>query len=123
MPDSVRREVYTVELAQLEMFLAVVEERNVQRAADRLFRTQPAISIALKKLEDQPGTVLLDRARGRAHQLTAAGDLPYEFASRMIAVRDQAVSMLRGEKRICAGRLSLDASGSCGPRAGRLPAP
>ena len=62
-------------------------------------------------------------AYGRAHQLTAAGDLPYEFASRMIAVRDQAVSMLRGEKRICAGRLSLDASGSCGPRAGRLPAP
>jgi DNA-binding transcriptional LysR family regulator len=101
-----------VELAQLEMFVAVVEERNIGRAGDRLFRTQPAVSIALKKLEDQTGTVLLDRARGRALRLTTAGELLYESALRMIAVRDEAVSVLRGEKRICSGRLSIGASGT-----------
>ena len=101
-----------MELTQLEMFIAVVEERNIRRAGDRIFRTQPAVSIALKKLEDQTGTALLDRARGRALRLTAAGQLLYESALRMIAVRDEAVSVLRGEKRICAGRLAIGASGT-----------
>ena len=40
-----------MELMQLEMFVAVIEERSVQKAADRVCRTQPAVSIALRKLE------------------------------------------------------------------------
>jgi DNA-binding transcriptional LysR family regulator len=100
-----------VELMQLEMFVAVVEERSVQKAADRVSRTQPAVSIALRKLEDQVGTPLLDRSCRRAFRLTPAGELLYEFASRMIATRDEALSVLRGEKHNCPGRLSVGASG------------
>jgi DNA-binding transcriptional LysR family regulator len=112
-----------VELAQLEMFVAVVEERNIRKAAERLFRTQPAVSIALKKLEDQTKAVLLDRRRGRAKGLTPAGELLYEFASRMIAVRDEAVSKLRGEKCACNGRLSIGVAGpSASERASLLAA-
>jgi DNA-binding transcriptional LysR family regulator len=101
-----------VELMQLEMFVAIVEERSVGRAADRVSRTQPAVSIALRKLEDQVGTALLDRSRRRAYRLTAAGELLYECASRMIAIREEAKSMLRGENHSCAGRLSIGASGA-----------
>ena len=101
-----------MELMQLEMFVAVVEEHSVQRAADRVSRTQPAVSIALRKLEDQAGAMLLDRSCRRAYRLTAAGELLYECASRMLAMRDEAVSLLRGEQHLCAGRLSLGASGA-----------
>jgi DNA-binding transcriptional LysR family regulator len=97
---------------QLEMFIAVIEERSVQRAADRVCRTQPAVSIALRKLEDQIGTALLDRSCRRAFRLTAAGELLYEFASRMIALRNEVMSTLRGEKHGCTGRLSIGASGA-----------
>jgi DNA-binding transcriptional LysR family regulator len=97
---------------QLEMFVAVVEERSVGRAADRVSRTQPAVSIALRKLEDQIGTALLDRSRRRTYRLAAAGELLYECASRMIAIREEAKSTLHGESHSCAGRLSIGASGA-----------
>jgi Bacterial regulatory helix-turn-helix protein, lysR family len=41
------------ELMQLEMFVAVAEERSFLRAAERVFRTQPAISIGIRKLEGE----------------------------------------------------------------------
>ncbi len=68
-----------MELMQLEMFVAVVEERSVQRAADRVSRTQPAVSIAVRKLEQDIGTMLLDRSHRRDYRLTRAGEFLYEF--------------------------------------------
>jgi len=100
-----------MELMQLEMFVAVIEERSVQRAADRVSRTQPAVSIALRKLEDHLGTPLLDRSRRGDYRLTQAGELLYEFASDMIAMRNEVLSTLRGELPGCTGRLSIGASG------------
>lgn len=96
-----------MELMQLEMFLAVVEERSVQRAADRVFRTQPAVSMALRKLEHTIGTALLDRSRRGNYRLTQAGELLYEYASRMIGLRDEVLSTLRGTTTDCKGRLSI----------------
>lgn len=40
-----------MEFQQLEMFVAVVEEGSVRRAAERVFRTAPAVSIAVRKLD------------------------------------------------------------------------
>ena len=42
-----------MELGQLETFLAIARERSFSRAAERLYRTQPAISLALKRLEEE----------------------------------------------------------------------
>ncbi len=100
-----------MELMQLEMFVAVIEERSVQKAAERVSRTQPAVSIALRKLEDHVGIALLDRSRRRDYRLTQAGELLYEFASSMVAMRNEVVSTLRGETTGCTGRLSIGASG------------
>ena len=47
-----------MELSQLEFFVTVVEERAFSKAAERVFRTQPAVSIAIKRLEDEIGTPL-----------------------------------------------------------------
>ncbi|HET6929246.1 MAG TPA: LysR family transcriptional regulator [Candidatus Acidoferrum sp.] len=86
-----------MDLPELEMFVAVVEERSVGRAAARLFRTQPAVSIALGKLEKQIGTTLLDRSSRLAFRLTPAGALLYEKATQMIAIRNEVVVRFRGQ--------------------------
>jgi DNA-binding transcriptional LysR family regulator len=103
-----------MEFMQLEMFVAVVEERSFARAAERVFRTQPAVSIGLRKLEEQLGTSLLDRSSRTAHRLTPAGEFVYESASRMVALKKEALSMLRGEKDTSPARLSLGVNGDKG---------
>jgi DNA-binding transcriptional LysR family regulator len=96
-----------MELMQLEMFVAVVEERSFLGAAERVFRTQPAVSIGLRKLEGKIGVPLLDRSQRRSGRLTAAGEVLYEYATRILGLRDEALSVLKEEKRSCAKRLRV----------------
>lgn len=60
-------------LRLLETFLVVCEERNVGRAAVRLFRTQPAITRQIQSLEDELHVRLFERT-SRGVQLTAEGE-------------------------------------------------
>jgi DNA-binding transcriptional LysR family regulator len=70
-----------MDLAALQMFQMVANERSYSRAAVKLFRTQPAISIAMRKLEDWVGQPLFVRGSG-ARTLTDAGALLLEYAER-----------------------------------------
>lgn len=82
-----------MDVLQLEHFLAVVEERNFTRAAERVSRTQSAVSQSIKKLEEEVGTPLF--ARGiRGVSLTAAGTLLAEYAHRIVQARDEAVRQI-----------------------------
>ena len=59
-----------MELYPLQVFLTVATEKSFSRAAEKMFRTQPAISLALQKLETELGEKLIDRCSkeiGRAH--------------------------------------------------------
>jgi len=88
-----------MELMQLEMFVAVVEERSFLGAAERVFQTQPAVSIGLRKLEGKIGVPLLDRSQRRSGRLTPAGEVLYEYATRILGLRDEALCALKKEKR------------------------
>jgi hypothetical protein len=99
-----------MELMQLEMFVAVVEERSVRRAAERVFRTQPAVSIAVNKLEREIGIPLLGGSRHKGRQLTKAGEILYECASQMLGLRDDVLSLLVSEHRSFTGRLCIGAA-------------
>src|SRR5688572_7612960 len=61
-----------VELRQLEYFVAVVEEGNFTRAAERVHISQSGISAQVRRLEKQLGAALIDRS-GRTATLTPAG--------------------------------------------------
>ena len=77
-----------MELRQLEYFVAVAEEANFTRAAERIHVAQPAVSAQIQRLERELGQPLLDRTR-RTVRLTAAGEaaLPYARAA-LAAVAD-----------------------------------
>jgi DNA-binding transcriptional LysR family regulator len=84
-----------MELMQLEMFVALVEEGSVRGAASRVLRTPPAISIAVRKLEEELEMQLLDRSRQMNYRPTAAGRRLYAYAIRIIALRDEALLIKR----------------------------
>jgi DNA-binding transcriptional LysR family regulator len=92
-----------VDLAQLEIFLRIADEKSFSRAAEKMLRTQPALSIAIKRLEEDLGETLFDRS-SKSGTLTEAG--------RMINLRDEAreaIGELRGMFR---GRLTIGANES-----------
>ena len=68
-----------MDLAELNVFLTVARERSFSRAAQKLFRTQPAVSIAIRKLEESVGEPLFARG-ARSGQLTDAGKLLASYA-------------------------------------------
>ena len=88
-----------MELSQLEVFLAVARERTFSRAAEKLFRTQSAVSQTIRKLEHELGEALFDRS-SREGVLTDAGKVLLEYAEKLINLRSEAsesLTELRGE--------------------------
>jgi len=95
-----------MDLAALQVFQTVAREHSFSRAAEKLYRTQPAVSIAIRKLEDWVGQPLFVRGSG-ARTLTDAGVLLSEYADRMLNLREEirkGMQELRGLER---GQISL----------------
>ena len=59
-------------LSELRFIVAVGREKNFRKAADKCFVSQPALSLAIKKLEDELGVVLFERSRSEI-KITQAG--------------------------------------------------
>jgi len=95
-----------VDLAALQVFQMVANERSYSRAAEKLFRTQPAVSIAMRKLEDWVGQPLFVRGSG-ARSLTDAGVLLLEYAERMLNMREEIRKGLRELRGLERGQVSL----------------
>jgi DNA-binding transcriptional LysR family regulator len=95
-----------LDLASLQVFQTVVREHSFSRAAEKLYRTQPAVSISIRKLEEWVGQPLFVRGSG-ARMLTDAGVLLLEYADRMLNLREEirkGMNDLRGLER---GQLAL----------------
>jgi DNA-binding transcriptional LysR family regulator len=97
-----------MELRQLEHFLAVVEEGTFTRAAERVSLTQPAVSLSIKKLEEEIGGPLFARD---VHDLslTEAGRVLADYARRMIRLRDDATREMARLGSMAAGSLKIAA--------------
>lgn len=98
-----------MELWQLEVFTAVAEEKSFSRAGQRIGRTQPAISSAIKLLESELGEPLFDRL-GRSIRVTAAGELLFEYSKRLLGLREEAVLAIGELRGLSRGTLRLGAN-------------
>ena len=95
-----------MDLASLQVFQMVVRERSFSRAAEKLFRTQPAISISIRKLETWVGQPLFVRGSG-ARTMTDAGVLLLEYADRMLNLREEIRKSMRELKGLERGQVSI----------------
>lgn len=98
---------------QLETFLEVARHANFSRAAEKRFRTQPAISAQIRSLEEEVGARLFDRSGGKV-SLTAAGKAFHTYAEETVASRKQMVTQLAEMERIPRGEIVVGANeGTC----------
>jgi DNA-binding transcriptional LysR family regulator len=93
-----------MELRHLRYFIAVAEELNFSRAAERLHMAQPPLSQQIRALEDEIEAQLFDRTK-RPLQLTLAGQVFLEEARLALAQVDNAVTMAKRASRGEIGRL------------------
>jgi len=100
-----------LEFDQLSFFLAVAQEGSFSRAAEKVGRSQPAISLALKRLEDELGERLLDRGSRRV-VVTEAGRLLQNYAQRLLFLREEAQTHHRELRGLLRGRLRIGANES-----------
>ena len=98
-----------MDISQLEVFLAVAREGGFSRAAEKLYRTQSAVSQSVRKLEDEIGEPLFDRS-SREGLLTDAGRILQEYAERLINLRENAREALTELRELQMGKLVVGAN-------------
>ncbi len=84
-----------LDMDALRSFVAGIELGSFTQAAERLGRSTSAVSAQLKKLEEQAGTRLVEKA-GRGLVPTAGGELLLSYARRILSLNDEAVEAVRG---------------------------
>jgi len=94
------------ELRLLRYFVAVAQERNFTRAAQRLHMAQPPLSAAIRQLEEQLGVALFERTT-REVKLTLAGRELLERGGALLAHADEVFSAVRAVERAPVGRLAV----------------
>ncbi|MGE3310542.1 MAG: LysR family transcriptional regulator, partial [Limisphaerales bacterium] len=95
-----------MDLQQLRTFVAIAEERNLTRASERLFVSQPAISAQLKSLEEELGVVLFHRVP-KGMQLTPSGESLLQDARRTLAAASGLLHHAREMQAELVGRVRI----------------
>lgn len=93
-------------LRKLEVFVAVVEQKSFSGAAKTLPMAQSAVSIAIQKLEESLGCLLLER-KGRSIKATPDGESIYRQAKTLLTLVDTLKSSVSDNQTQLTGKLSL----------------
>jgi DNA-binding transcriptional LysR family regulator len=98
---------------QLQTFLEVARHASFSRAAEKRFRTQPAISSQIRAVEDEVGAKLFDRSGGKVC-LTAAGKAFQKYAQEALEARNAMLSSLAEMEHVPRGAITVGANeGTC----------
>jgi LysR family hydrogen peroxide-inducible transcriptional activator len=103
-----------LKLKDLRYLVAVADQRHFGRAAERCFVSQPTLSAQLKKLEDNLGVQLIERAPNNVC-LTEAGEAIVARARRILEASDEMVTLARSQRDPLAGRLRVALLPTIGP--------
>ena len=98
---------------QIETFLEVARLSSFSRAAEKRFRTQPAISAQIRGMEEEVGAKLLDRSGGKV-ALTAAGKIFQKFAEETVQARRNVITAIAEMESVPGGEIIVGANeGTC----------
>jgi DNA-binding transcriptional LysR family regulator len=86
---------HTLDADLLRAFVLVAERRSFTEAAEMVGRTQSAVSMQIKRLEEILGQKVLSRGKGGAVELTPHGEILLTHARRILALNDEVVAMFR----------------------------
>lgn len=100
-----------MELHSLRVFLTVATEKSFSRAAEKLLRTQPAVSLSIQRLETELGEKLIDRS-AKELLLTDAGEIVFDYARRFENLQGELENALHELRDKSAGRLTIGANES-----------
>ncbi|OFW35274.1 MAG: LysR family transcriptional regulator [Acidobacteria bacterium RIFCSPLOWO2_12_FULL_60_22] len=100
-----------MELSHLTIFLTVASEKSFSRAAQKLMRTQPAVSLAVQRLEKEIGEKLLDRSL-KDGTLTDAGRVIFDYAHKFENLRREMMNALTELRGKHTGKLIIGANES-----------
>lgn len=98
-----------MQLQDLKAFVTVAEERSFSAAARKLHRTQPAVSQAIRRIEEDLGDRLFDRS-SRNGTLTEAGALLLDHARRLIRMAAETQAAIRELQQVRRGRVVIGAN-------------
>lgn len=101
-------------LSELRYTVAVAQERNFRRAAERCFISQPALSTAIQKLEEELGVQIFERSRTEV-SLTGIGERLVEQAQRVLEEAERVRSIAREGRDQLLGALRLGVIHTIGP--------
>lgn len=94
---------------QLASFIEVAKLRSFSRAAEKIYRTQPAISAQVRLLEQECGEKLFDRS-GKKVLLTPAGEMLLRYAQRMLDLHREALQAIAELNQTARGKLHIGAN-------------
>ena len=99
----------TMDYDQLASFLEVAKLQSFSRAAEKIFRTQPAISAQVRLLEQECGEKLFDRS-GKKVLLTPAGEILQRYADKMLGLHKEALQAIAELNQTPRGKLYMGAN-------------
>jgi LysR family transcriptional regulator, hydrogen peroxide-inducible genes activator len=101
-------------LTELKFIVSVARERNFRRAAEKCFVTQPALSLGIKKLEDELGLLIFERGRSEV-TVTEIGEKIIEQATRVLEEAERVKELAEQGNDQLVGSIKLGVIYSTGP--------
>lgn len=98
-----------MDLKQLEIFIHVIDNASFTKAAEQLYMTQPTVSAHIAALERELDAQIVVRTTKEVHP-SKVGQILYQYARQMVALRESAVQAVRGFERSMEGSVSIGAS-------------
>lgn len=95
-----------INLNQLRVFYFAAREKNLTKAAEALYVTQPAVTMQVKALE-QALEVTLFKKRGKFLELTDAGSVLFRYAKRIFGIVEEMEHVLKGYATLTQGSLAI----------------
>jgi DNA-binding transcriptional LysR family regulator len=98
-----------MDLDNLKTFIEVARLASFSRAAEKVLRSQPAVSAQIRQLEQEYGQRLLDRS-AKSVRLTPAGEVVFNYATQLLALQAKSLQAVAEQDGVRSGTLSIGAN-------------